>query len=61
MINQNQPADPAIHFESYRIARACRHIIQCCLREEEWIDCDRAFYEIIRDALEKLRCQRPKP
>jgi hypothetical protein len=61
MINQTQPADPAIHFESIRIARACRHIIQCCLREEEWIDCDREFYEIIRDALERLQCQRPKP
>jgi len=31
-----QAADAAIHAWSVRLARQCRHIIQACLREEEW-------------------------
>lgn len=38
-----------------RIARAialeCRHMIQGCLREEEWRDCDREFEAIIMKRL----------
>ena len=36
------------------IARRCRHVVQACLREEEWIDADQEFYQIIREALEAL-------
>lgn len=55
MIQANAPADPVIHFEAMRIAKACRRVIDALLREEERIEADRAFYEIIREALEKMK------
>jgi hypothetical protein len=33
------------------IARECRSIVQSCLREEEWRDADREFFEVIRAGL----------
>ena len=30
-----------------RLAQECRYIIQGCLREEEWLDADYEFYEIL--------------
>lgn len=39
---------------SMRLARQCRHIIQVCLREDEWIDADREFTRIIRAGLDEL-------
>lgn len=41
-----------------RIARKCRHIIQGCLREEEWGDADHEFYMVIREELKELIRQR---
>ena len=61
MIQQNQPCDPVIHFEAMRLARACRNVVQACLREEECIDADLAFYEIIRESLERHRWDKQKP
>ena len=55
MIQANRPCDPRIHALATRLARECRNIIQTCLREEEWIDCDREFYLIIREGLEQLQ------
>lgn len=52
MFTEAQAADPAIHEASIRIARRCRHIVQACLREEEWIEADREFYRIARIELE---------
>ena len=39
---------------SWRLARQCRHIIQACLREEEWIDADHEFYLAIRAEISRL-------
>jgi hypothetical protein len=55
MFMPNQAASPEIHAAAIRIARRCRHIIQTCLREEEWGDADREFYLIARQELEMLR------
>jgi hypothetical protein len=54
MFMPNQPVLPEIHAAAIRIARRCRHLIQGCLREEEWEDADREFYLIARDELEVL-------
>jgi DNA-binding FadR family transcriptional regulator len=32
---------------AWRIAKECRSIVQGCLREEEWQDADREFFEVI--------------
>ncbi len=48
MIQANVPCDPVIHDAAIRIARRCRHIVQACLREEEWLEADREFYAIAR-------------
>ncbi len=61
MFMPNQPAPPDIHDAAIRIARRCRHIIQACLREEEWGDADREFYLIARQELEALRQNRRGP
>jgi hypothetical protein len=45
------PTDAATHETAIRIARRCRHIIQACLREEEWRDADREFYRVCREEL----------
>ena len=39
---------------SWKLARQCRHIIQTCLREEEWIDADHEFYLTIRAEIYRL-------
>ena len=52
-----QAADAAIHAWSIRLARQCRHIIQACLREEEWGDADREFYRVIRQGLEDFKAK----
>jgi hypothetical protein len=38
------------------MARACRHVVQGCLREEEWRDADEAFFEIIHAELQQFHC-----
>jgi hypothetical protein len=60
MFMPNQPALPEIHEAAIRIARRCRHIVQACLREEEWGDADREFYLIARQELEALEERRPE-
>lgn len=37
-----------------RMARRCRWIVQGCLREEEWIDCDEEFFAVILEELRQL-------
>ena len=62
MIVPSSPADPKLHETAIRLARKCRHIVQACLREEEWGDTDREFYMIIREELEALaRSRSDKP
>lgn len=61
MFQSNRPADPVIHFEAIKLARACRNVVQACLREDEWLLADESFYLLIREALERLRCDRQKP
>jgi hypothetical protein len=53
MIQANQPCDPRVHALATRLARACRTIVQACLREEEWRDADREFHFVIRSGLEE--------
>jgi len=60
MFMPNQSTRPEIHDAAIRIARRCRHIIQSCLREEEWGDADREFYLIARQELEALQQRRQK-
>ena len=55
MFIESHPADPKIHAAAVRIAQRCRHIIQACLREEEWADADREFYRVAREVLEEFR------
>jgi len=47
--------DPPLSVDSLarKTAIQCRHVIESCLREEEWRDADE-FYEIIRQALLEL-------
>jgi hypothetical protein len=52
MFVESQIADPTIHSLSIRLAKQCRNVVQSCLREEEWRDCDLEFYKIIRAGLE---------
>lgn len=49
-----EPGCDRLHVLAQRMARACRHVIQGCLREEEWIDCDEAFVEIILAELQQF-------
>jgi hypothetical protein len=58
MFMPNQATLPEIHEAAIRIARRCRHIVQACLREEEWGDADREFYLIARQELETLHQRR---
>lgn len=39
---------------AHRMARACRHIVQACLREEEWRDADEEFERVILLGLQEL-------
>ena len=49
-----QPYDRDLHDAALRMARRCRSIIQACLREEEWRDADREFYDVILAGLKEL-------
>ena len=40
---------------AWRLARECRQIVQGCLREEEWQDADREFFEVIRKEFPGLK------
>jgi len=51
MPSAHLPTDPRTHEAAIRIARRCRHVIQACLREDEWADADREFYRICREEL----------
>ena len=53
MLAEHLPTDQRTHETAIRIARRCRHVIQVCLREEEWADADREFYRICREELER--------
>ena len=53
MLTEYLPTDDRTHQAAIRIARRCRHVIQVCLREEEWPDADREFYRICREELEQ--------
>jgi hypothetical protein len=55
MFIENQPTDARTHETAIRIARRCRHIVQACLREEEWADADREFYKVVRQELEAFK------
>jgi len=55
MIKANAPCDPHIHALAIALARKCRHVVQACLREEEWGEADRCYYEIIRAGLEDFQ------
>lgn len=48
---EHLPTDAVTHETAIRIARRCRHIVQACLREEEWADADREFYRVCREEL----------
>ncbi len=54
MYPDHLPADARTHGTAIRIAKRCRHIIQACLREEEWADADREFYRVVREELASL-------
>lgn len=51
---ETEPADPLIHEAAITMARRCRHVVQACLREEEWRVADQKFYLVIREGLERL-------
>jgi hypothetical protein len=55
MFIESQAADPRLHEAAIRIARRCRHVVQACLREEEWAEADREFYRVARQELEALK------
>jgi hypothetical protein len=55
MFIENQATDARTHETAIRIARRCRHIVQACLREEEWADADREFYKVVRQELEAFK------
>jgi hypothetical protein len=61
VIAENQPADPAVHALSIRLARQCRWLVQACLREEEWAEADREFYRVIRAGLEEFQASSARP
>lgn len=56
-MRNSQPTDRRTHETAVRLAVQCRRIVQVCLREEEWIEADREFYQIIRDGLEAYRSE----
>ena len=55
MKNSIKPADAPLDRVARRIARKCRHIVQGCLREEEWLEADREFFRVAREELEGFR------
>jgi len=48
--------EAAIHFESMRLARACRNAALACLRNHEWPLCEQELYKLIRESLERVPC-----
>ena len=50
--------DIRLQAAALRMARRCRHIVQGCLREEEWADADQEFYAVILSELKQLRRKR---
>lgn len=56
----NQPAETARRAMAIRLAKACRRVVQACLREEEWADADAdaEFARIILTGLEELDAAR---
>jgi hypothetical protein len=57
-IQQQRTTDARLKQVALRMARRCRHIIQGCLREEEWRDADTEFYAIILEELQNLASER---
>lgn len=53
--------DERLHELALRMARACRRVVQGCLREEEWIDCDEAFVAIILAGLNEREAGDGRP
>lgn len=47
--------DEAVHRTALAIARRCVFIIRACLREEEWIDATREFYQVAKTEIEKWK------
>jgi len=43
--------DAWLQAAAHRMARQCRHVVQGCLREEEWLDADAEFCAIIFSGL----------
>jgi hypothetical protein len=54
MFIQTHTADVVIHALAIRLAKQCRGIVQACLREDEWRDCDLEYYRIIRSGIEEF-------
>jgi len=54
MCQRTDTADPEIHKAACIIAKRCRHIIQACLREDEWRLADQEFYQVCREVMEEL-------
>jgi DNA-binding FadR family transcriptional regulator len=50
-VEDSTAIERATHETALRLAVRCRRVVQACLREEEWLDADREFFEIIRDGL----------
>ncbi|HEY1601457.1 MAG TPA: hypothetical protein VGG64_17785 [Pirellulales bacterium] len=51
------PASPTrsdLEEVAHRTAKECRHIVQACIREEEWQDADQEFFEVIADGIAEL-------
>lgn len=48
------PPDAVRRAMAIRLAKACREIIQTCLREEEWSVADQEFHRVILAGLEEL-------
>ena len=40
---------------AWALTRQCRSVVQACLREEEWEDADKEFFEVIRKELVGLK------
>jgi hypothetical protein len=55
---ETRNGDERLHEAASRMARACRRIIQGCLRDEEWRDADEEFYRVILAGLEELNHER---
>jgi len=48
---RSRSAEDAI---AWRRARECREVVQGCLREEEWQDADREFFEVIAKGFREI-------